>query len=401
MLKSLSVGACGLLFVIGCAAPAAAEVEFDFSGYIEPEFRLFIDDPSDPRQDEANLSVAGELEFEFQFDYDQTIVITPFARADQGDEERTHFDLRAAYYEIIFDDFELRVGLHKVFWGRTEAIHLIDIINQTDAVESVDGEEKLGQPMVNITVPTDFGLFDFYWLPYFRERTFEGVNGRPRPDIPVDTDFTFYEDGEEEEHQDFAARWSHYVGAWDFGIAHFSGTGRDPVFVPMLDDNFNLVLAPFYPQIEQTSVDVQATFGPALFKFESFRREQLGEDWFQATGGIEYSFYQIFETDGDLGIVAEYVWDERGEDGFYPFQNDIFAGLRWAANDIASTSVLVGGIVDLDGNGYALSFEAQRRLDDDYFLTFEGRFFFDVPVTDPLFSTSDDSFMQLRVARYF
>jgi len=383
------------------ALPAAAEVEFDFSGYIEPEFRYFVEEASDPRQEGTNFSIAGEIEFEFLLNRDQTIIITPYARLDFRDDERTHFDLRAAYYEVIFDTFELRVGLHKVFWGRTEAAHLIDIINQTDAVDSFDGEEKLGQPMVNVTVPTDFGLFDFYWLPYFRERTFEGTEGRPRPNLVVDTNLTLWEDGAEEEHQDFAARWSHYVGAWDFGIAHFHGTGRDPVLVPTLDKNFNLVLAPLYPQIDQTSVDVQATFGPAAFKFEGFRREQLGEDWFQASGGFEYSIYQVFETDGDLGIVAEYIWDERGEAGFFPFQNDVFGGLRWTANDIQGTSVLAGGIYDLDDNGYALSFEAQRRLGDDFLLSFEGRFFMEVPVTDPIFSVSDDDFLQLRIARYF
>ncbi len=394
------------LLVIGgliclAALPARGETELDVSGYIEPELRVFVQEPSDPRQPDANMSIAGEIEFEAFFDYEQTLVVTGFARLDYQDDERTHYDLRAAYYERVFDLFELRVGLHKVFWGRTEAVHLIDIINQTDAVEGVDGEDKLGQPMVNISVPTDFGLFDFYWLPYFRERTFEGIRGRPRVNIPVSEGLAFYEEGNEETLEDFAVRWSHYYGAFDFGIAHFSGTGRDPVLTPMLDKNFNLVLAPMYPRIDQTSVDAQATFGPMLFKFEGFRREQLGDSWLQASGGIEYTFYQATGGDADLGIVAEYIWDERGQAGFFPFQNDAFVGARWTANDIDSTAVLAGGIVDLDGNGFSASVEAERRLGGDYFITIEGRFFFDVPATDPVFSFEDDDFLQVRVARYF
>lgn len=382
------------------ALPARGEVELDVSGYIEPELRVFLQEPSDPRQPDANMSVAGQIEFELFFDYEQTLVITPFARLDYQDSERTHIDLRSAYYERIFDLFELRIGIHKVFWGRTEAAHLIDIVNQTDAVENIDGEEKLGQPMVNVSVPTEFGLFDFYWLPYFRERTFEGVHGRPRTNIPVRDDMAMYEEGDAETLKDFAVRWSHYVGAFDFGVAHFHGTGRDPVLMPVLGPNGNLVLAPFYPRIDQTSVDAQATFGPALFKFEGFRREQLGDDWFQATGGIEYSFYQVL-GDADLGIVAEYIWDERGMSSGQPFQNDIFIGGRWTANDIQSTAILAGGIIDADGNGMSASIEAERRLSDDYFLTIEGRFFFDVDPADPLFSYEDDDFLQVRVARYF
>ncbi|MDD7885073.1 hypothetical protein [Flavivirga sp. 57AJ16] len=37
----------------------------------------------------------------------------------------------------------------------TESNHLVDIINQTDAVETFDGEEKLGQPMVQLSWGTD------------------------------------------------------------------------------------------------------------------------------------------------------------------------------------------------------------------------------------------------------
>jgi hypothetical protein len=392
------VYACAAVFA---ALPAVAEMEFDASGYIEPELQLFFETPSDIRQHNDNLSVAGQLELELFLTSDQTLIVTPFARIDGRDDERTHFDLREAYYEAVFDRFELRVGLKKVFWGRTEAAHLIDVINQTDNLESVDGEEKLGQPMVNVTVPTEFGIFDFYWLPYFRERQFPGIEGRPRFDFPIANDMALYESRREEEHQDFAFRWSHYVGAWDFGLSHFYGTARDPLLMPGLDGNNQPVLIPYYAQMQQTSVDVQATYGPMLYKFEGFHRWQLGENWTQATGGIEYSFYGVGGTAGDLGIVAEYIWDERGETGMNPFQNDAFVGLRWAANDIQSTAILGGGIFDFDGNGYALSVEAERRFGENFFLQVETRLFIDVPPSDPFFSYADDDFLQIRLARYF
>lgn len=383
------------------ASPALGDVEFDASGYIEPELQIFFESPSDARQHNDNISVAGQLELEVFLSPDHTLILTPFARLDARDDERTHVDLREGYFEAIFDRFELRIGLKKVFWGRTEAAHLIDVINQTDNLESVDGEEKLGQPMVNVTVPTDFGIFDFYWLPYFRERQFPGVDGRPRLNMPISNDITLYESDREEEHQDFAARWSHYVGAWDFGVSHFYGTARDPLLVPQLDGNMQPILIPYYPLMHQTAVDVQATYGPMLYKFEGFHRWQLDENWTQATGGIEYSFYGVFGTPGDIGIVAEYIWDERGRSASNPFQNDLFAGLRWTANDIQSTSILGGGIVDLDGGGYVLSVEAERRIGEDFFLQVETRLFVDVPMSDPFFSYADDDFLQVRLARYF
>ncbi len=74
---------------------------------------------------------------------------------------------------------ETRVGVRRVFWGVTEFQHLVDIINQSDSVEDIDNEDKLGQPMINLSLVKDWGIVDFFVLPYFRERTFAGAEGRP------------------------------------------------------------------------------------------------------------------------------------------------------------------------------------------------------------------------------
>ena len=96
------------------------------------------------------------------------------------DSERTHFDIRELFGLWVFERWELGVGIRKVFWGVTESQHLVDIINQTDLVDSIDGEEKLGQPMVNVSIPHEWGTVDLFILPYFRERTFPGRDGTPQ-----------------------------------------------------------------------------------------------------------------------------------------------------------------------------------------------------------------------------
>ena len=83
------------------------------------------------------------------------------------DDQRTHADLREAYWAWQDDEYELIVGVDKVFWGVAESRHLVDIINQTDLVEDLDEEDKLGQPMVNVSVQRDWGRLGFYLLPYF------------------------------------------------------------------------------------------------------------------------------------------------------------------------------------------------------------------------------------------
>ena len=54
---------------------------------------------------------------------------------------------------------------------------------------------------------------------------------------------------------------------------------------------------------------------------------------FCATGGFEYTFYDLLNTGTDLGLVVEYMYDEREAEAPHPFGNDIGIGLRWTAND--------------------------------------------------------------------
>ena len=182
------------LFVFSLAASAG-----EWSGSVTSELRYFPDAPlSNEQFDGTNFSVAVEAEYFHDWDNGrQSFIFTPFFRVDQHDSERTHADIRELAWVKAADDWELRVGIRKVFWGVTEFQHLVDIINQTDQVENTDDEDALGQPMVNFALIRDWGTLDFFVLPGFRERTFAGREGRPNGALVVDTDNAQYESGAE------------------------------------------------------------------------------------------------------------------------------------------------------------------------------------------------------------
>jgi len=136
---------------------------------------------------------------------------------DENDNERTHGDIRELSWIHIGEDWELRTGLRKVFWGVTEFQHLVDVINQTDSVEDFDGEDKLGQQMINLSLVRDWGIVDLYLLPGFRERTTIGKNGRLRSGLVVNNNLASYESSAGENHIDTALRWSHTLGDFDLG----------------------------------------------------------------------------------------------------------------------------------------------------------------------------------------
>ena len=208
------------------ASARADDSQWRVSGNVALQSRVFFQDPLWVGQDPSTVqwSVSAEPEFRWRSKSgDQRASIIAFGRVDDTDEKRTHADLREGYWANEGDSVEFLIGVNKVFWGVTESQHLVDIINQTDRVEDIDQEDKLGQPMVNLSLQQDWGLLDFYALPYFRERTFPGVEGRFRLPLPIDSDNSVYESDEGQSHTDFALRYSHYLDTVDFGVYYFTG----------------------------------------------------------------------------------------------------------------------------------------------------------------------------------
>ena len=83
---------------------------------------------------------------EYLFDF------VPSFRFDYEDSDRNLVDIQELAWIRVGDGWEFRAGVRKVFWGVTESRHLVDVINQVDFTEGLDGEEKLGQPMLNLSL---------------------------------------------------------------------------------------------------------------------------------------------------------------------------------------------------------------------------------------------------------
>jgi hypothetical protein len=374
----------------------------EWSGSVWVEARLFPQKPLSSQQHDEDLSLALEPEFYHEWDQGmQSFTFVPFLRLDQHDDERTHGDIRELTWVKVGPQWELRVGIRKVFWGVTEFLHLVDIINQTDLVEDIDTEDKLGQPMINLSLERAWGIVDFFLLPYFRERTFPGPEGRLRFFFPVDTDRAKYESGAGPRHLDWALRWFHSVGDWDMGLAHFSGTGREPRLVTDLSDPQSPSLIPHYDLIDQTSMDVQATKGEWLWKLELLSRRALGERFTALTGGFEYTLIGILGTAADLGILSEYLWDDRKESVSTPFDDDLGFGFRLTLNDVHSTQVLVGIIIDRSNHARFWNLEASRRLGTSWTAALEARAFENISPEDPFFGFRKDDYIQIDVAWHF
>ncbi|MEJ2130418.1 MAG: hypothetical protein P8Y95_02050, partial [Gammaproteobacteria bacterium] len=367
-----------LTVALAHAASAAMAGEMDWSGYVSAEPRIFFQSPAFANQDDDHVSpsavAAPELRYEWR-DGRNRLTLVPFYRFDAGDDERTHGDLREANWLRVEDSWALRVGLGKVFWGVTESRHLVDIVNQTDLVEDIDEEDKLGQPMIHFERwTTGHGTFEAFVLPGFRERTFPDEDARLSGGVDIDEDGAEYESGAKDRRVDFALRWQDVIGAWDIGVSGFYGTSREPRLVPALNAQNTVVLTPHYDVIAQAGLDLQYTRGAWLWKLESIGRRGYRGSFGALVAGFEYTRFGVLDTQSDLGLLLEYLYDGRGSaEPETIFDNDVFVGSRLTLNDPEDTALLLGAVVDADGESVIAFVEAERRVAESWKLELEAR----------------------------
>ena len=408
-----------LLSVLATGAHADNGIadRIEFSGRLSTETRLYPETAAYPRQRSHASGLAVEVTAYTEDDEGRSITVTPFYRYDAGDPDRTHADLREAYLllygDVGEDEWELRLGVDRVFWGVVESRSLVDIVNQTDLVEHPDEKTKLGQPMVHLTWSGDWGALELFGLTGHRKRTFPGVHGRLRPTPVVDPDRTTYESAAEEWHLDLAGRYSGSFGPVDIGLSVFDGTSREPTLVPtqtMPPFGTEFVPAPLYEKIRQFGLDTQLTTGPWLLKLEAIHRagaqntrfdpisgKYEEEDYAAFIAGGEYTISALWDSDADLSLIAEWARDERGRWATNAFENDILLAAGLGLNDEPSTEFSVSALNSLDNGSRVLGAEFKRRLSDSWSLHVEASAYVGIDKDDVVYAVRRDSYIGVNL----
>ena len=367
------------------------------------------------------------LSFQFEYHYSwndgkDLFDFVPYFRYDYEDSDRNLIDIRELSWIHVGNSWEFRAGVRKIFWGVAESSHLVDIVNQVDFLEGLDGEEKLGQMMFNLSLTREWGILDFFVLPGFRERNFSGANGRPSYFGLIDGNLAEFESGARNHRADFAFRWSHYIGDFDIALSHFSGTSREPRL--MLRKNFDenvgtrqQRLFPFYDVIDQTGIDAQYIIGDWAWKLEAITRSGQGERFWSSVFGFEKTFVGVLDSRSDIGILMEYLYDSRGTNSPNLFEDDLAIGVRYSLNNPQDLTALVLAVYDVETREYFLNLEASTRLGSKWKLVLEVSIFrpserngiFDQdqfpwymgnPSDSELFLFEDEDFVRLQFMRY-
>ena len=399
-------------FATGAFADGGFADRIEIFGRLSTESRLYPESAAHPRQRSHASGLAVEATAYVEDDDGRSVTFTPYFRYDAGDPERTHADLREAYLllygDVGEDEWELRLGVDRVFWGVVESRSLVDIVNQTDLVEHPDEKTKLGQPMAHVTWSGDWGALELFGLTWHRPRTYPGRHGRLRSGLVVDHDLTSYESAAGERHLDLAGRYSGSFGALDIGLSVFDGTSREPTLLPRPAGS-ELVLAPHYEQIRQFGLDTQITTGPWLFKLEAIHRSGARnrrldrhlnyeeEDYAAFIVGGEYTLNAVWDSDSDLSLFAEWARDGRGRWSTSALENDVLLAARLGLNDEQSTEIFASVLGSLDNGSRVLNAEFKRRLSDHWSVQVETFVYSGVDKEDVLYAVRRDSFVAVNL----
>ena len=173
-----------------------------------------------------------------------------------------------------------------------------------------------------------------------------------------------------------------------------------------------LTWIPYYAQIRQFGLDAQLTLDAWLLKLEAMHRSGdrnlLGreEEYVAAVVGGEYTFYSVLGSTADIGLLAEWNYDERGRQALprrqpMTLDNDFFFGARLAFNDVESTEIKVAMLTDASRETRTLAAEFDRRLFDQWSLHVESNTILSIDPADLQYVGRRDSFFEFHMEYNF
>ena len=311
---------------------------------------------------------------------------------DDQKTERTFARVDELYAKYDFDYDSIKVGKSIEFWGALELRNIVDGFNPTELRNDLFSNDKLGVYNIAYSHYTDSGELSLITKVYEQEQkmaaypyvynffpafvnydgTLKTEESSYRPSFflkysgSTETEYALdyaiiYENGYDSQRYFTTQTPSHLQPGVDFGkptkfIQEAYIVNKIMTYDTLVVDTTLFKLEALYAK-----VDDNAYVG----------------DYSHIALGVEHTLENFYES-AALGLIAEYYRYDTYEDDKYndkqlfeTMQNDLFLGVRYSFNNENDTSIVGGGIFDLeyDEQAYYLSYES--RVGESFKVAFD------------------------------
>jgi len=355
-----------------------AFAEFDVSGHLDLDSQFYLTKPDDKNKN----SVTAKQTLEFTYTHDNLTVFSKlyaqeayYDLIDDKNTERTFARLDELYLKYDFDDDAIKIGKSVEFWGSLELRNIVDGFNPQEFRDDLLATNKLGVWNMAYSHYTESGELSvilkldeqeqpmatypyvYYFFPEFVEYdgTLETENSANRPSVylkysgSTDTEYAF----------DYAVI---FENGYD-SLRYFS------IENPVLGQPINFVQNAYI--VNKLMTYNTLVIDTTLVKLEALYAKVDGDeyvgDYSHIALGVEHTLENIYDS-AALGLIAEYYRFDTYEDDKYDdltlfetMQNDLFIGGRYSFNNANDTSLVGGGVFDLeyDEQVYYLKFDSR------------------------------------------
>ena len=417
------LAACLLALAIPGAA-VAQDLDFTFGGSFETTLRYYPQDGLLPGQGDAGVQpiIAGEIDTRTRFDSGTLVFeLSGLYNTSTGE---GYVDIPRGYYQYFGDGWDVLVGSNIEYWGVSEGNRVVDTINQRYTIDQTVDYISLGQPMVNFNKTLGMNsTLSLYGLLFFRDREQNTAETRFRSPILVSNSDAIYEEGDGR-NLDFAARFrTSFDALWggmDLAVSYFDGTNRAPSSLPnicilptgsfdranctidLLQNLPNFSFVPFYSKLRRYGLEMVWARGDLQLTFEGAISHGIGETYYSAVGGAQYSFGGIGPTGDTLTVVAEYLYDDRSIiQPLTIYDDDVFLGFAYTGNDVNGTAIRGGLYYDVNTDAQIYTASYSRRVGDAVRVELAAFGVNAAGTGDPLAFAQDDGFVQLSLEYFF
>lgn len=366
--------------------------EVDVSGHLDLDSQVYLTKPDDKNQN----SFTASQTLEFTYTYDDLIVFSKlyaqeayydFA-SDSDKTERTFARLDELYAKYDFENDAIKVGKSIEFWGSLELRNISDAFNPSEFRDDLFSTNKLGVWNMTYSHYTQTGEISlivkldeqeqkmaaypyvYYFFPKFV--TYDGAlktqDGANRPSL-----YLKYSGSTDTEY------------ALDYSIIFENGYDSQRYFSTNTPDNLDRTK----PNFGQPTSFVQNAYivnkiltydtlvvNATLFKLEALyakvdEDKNVG-DYSHIALGVEHTLENFYES-AALGLIAEYYRYDTFEDDKYndlelfeTMQDDLFIGARYSFNNANDSTLVGGGIFDLEYDEQVYYLKGESRFADSF-----------------------------------